>query len=91
MSRRCALFLLEFVTQLKDLDFDFALAIVFENVLVRLTLAVPKKIVILVVGCSGVARLEVGKIALNIARGTTTTRCGKSDVGRHDGCDDSRC
>lgn len=60
MSRRCALFLLEFVTQLEDLDFDFALAIVFEDVLVRLTLAVPEKIVVLGVGCSGVARLEVG-------------------------------
>ena len=67
MSRECALFFLEFVTQLEDLDFDFTLAIVFENILVGLTLAVPEKIRVLGVWRSGVARLEMRKVALNIA------------------------
>lgn len=83
--------LLEFITQLEDFDFDFALAIVFENVFVRLTLAVPEKIVVLGVWRSGVARLEMGQVALNIARGTTTARCRESDVGRHDEGDCLRC
>lgn len=83
MSRGCALFFLEFIAQLEDLDFNLALAIVLKNVFVRLTLAVPKKIGVLGVWRSGVARLEVGKIALNIARGTTTARGRESDVGRH--------
>jgi hypothetical protein len=82
------LFLLELVAQLEDLDFDFALAIMFENLLVGLALAVSEKIVVLVVGSGGVARLEMRKVALNIARGTAAARSRESDVGRHDGCGD---
>ena len=67
------LFFLELVAQLEDLDFDFALAIMFEDFLVGLALAVSEKIVVLVVGGGGVARLEMRKVALDIARGTTTT------------------
>jgi hypothetical protein len=82
------LFLLELVAQLENLDLDFALAIMFENLLVGLALAVSEKIVVLVVGSSGIARLEMGQVALDIARGTTAAGSRKSDVGRHDDCDD---
>lgn len=69
------LFLLKLVAQLENLDFDLALAVMFEDVLVGLTLAVLKKIAILRVGSGGVARFEMGKIALDIARGATTAWC----------------
>lgn len=77
------LFLLELVAQLKNLDFDFALTVVFENVLVWLALAVLEKIAIFRVGSGGVARLEVGKVALDVARGATAAWSRETDIGRH--------
>lgn len=69
------LFLLKLVAQLKNLDFDLALAIMFKNILVGLALAVLEKIAILRVGSGGVAWLEVGKVALDVARGATAAWC----------------
>lgn len=81
------LFLLKLVAQLENLDFDLALAIMLENFLVGLALAVSEKIVVLVVGSSGVAWLEMGQVALDIARGATAAGSRESNVGRHDKCD----
>ena len=81
------LFLLELVAQLEDLDFDLALAVMFENVFVWLALAVLEKIAILGVGSGGVARLEMRKVALDVARGATAAWSREADVGGHDGYD----
>jgi hypothetical protein len=48
---------------------------------------VSEKIVVLGVGSGGVARLEMGKVALDIARGATAAGSRESNVGRHDECD----
>ena len=81
------LFLLELVAQLENLDFDLALSVMFKDVLVWLALAVLEKIAILRVGSGGVARLEMGEVALDITRGTTAAWSRKADVGGHDGRD----
>lgn len=79
------LFLLELVAQLENLDFNLALAVMFENVLVGLALAVLEKIAVLGIGSGGVARLEMGEVALDIARGATAAWSREADVGRHCG------
>jgi hypothetical protein len=81
------LFFLQLITQLKDLDLNLALAIMFKDVLVGLALTVSEKVVVLGVGSGGVARLEMRKVALNVSRSTTSAWCRETDVGRHDECD----
>lgn len=76
-------FFFQFVPQFKDLDFDLAFAIVFENALVRLSLSVAQAVEVFGVGRSAVARLDVGEVALDVARGAGAARRGEADVVRH--------
>lgn len=70
------LLLLELVTQLEHLDFDLALAVVLENTLVWLSLAVPQAVKVFGVRRGAVARANMCKVALDVAGGSRASRCG---------------
>ena len=75
-----ALFLLQLVPQLKDLDLHLALAVVIEDSLVGLALLVSKAVKVLGVRRAVVAGLHVCEAALDVARGATATGRGQADV-----------
>lgn len=55
----------------------------FQDLLVGLSLSVLEAVEVSWIRPSLVARLQVCKVALNIAGCTTTSRSSESDVGRH--------
>lgn len=77
------LFILEFIAEIKDLDFDFAGAVVGEDGFVGLPLAVLDAVVVFGVGSYGVAGAEVGEVALDVAGGAAAAGGGEADVGGH--------
>lgn len=82
----CEPFILQPVSQLKDLNLDGALAVMLEDLAVGLPLVMLLDLVVVFgVGRGLVAWLEKREIALDVAGGTATTRRRKADVGGH-GC-----
>ena len=77
-------FLLELVLQINDLELDFALRVVLEDVLVRLAQPVALlKVLRVGRGVVAVARPHVGEVALDVARGAAAARRREADVAGH--------
>lgn len=58
----------------------------FQDLLVRLALAVFQGVEVFGVGLGAVgAGFEGGEVALDVAGGSAASRCGEADVGRHCG------
>lgn len=77
------LFILELVAEIKDLDLYIAGAVVREDLLVGLPLAVLDAVEVFGVGSDGVPGAEVGKVPLNVARGAAAAGGGETNVGGH--------
>lgn len=73
------LFFLKLVSQIKDFYFNLSLAIMFEDSFVGLSLLV-SHVPIFGVRRAVVARPDLGKISLDVAGGTTSSRSRKANV-----------
>ena len=74
------LFLLELIPQLKDLDLYLPLPVMFQDTLVRLALLVSQTVEVFGVRGGMVARLDMGEVALDVARSATASRCRETNV-----------
>lgn len=87
LLRHNAPFIFESIAQLKHLDLHLATAIVFEDFLVGLALAVLQAVDVFgvrrTVAVVEVARFEGGEVALDVAGCTAASRRGETDVGGH--------
>lgn len=76
----------EGVTMVKDLDLNLSFTVVFQDLLVGLTLPMTKRVGVLGgVWRTVVAGAHVREVALDVARGTAATGRGEANVIRH-GC-----
>lgn len=80
---KVVLFFFKLVPQVKDLNFDLALAVMLQDPLVWLPLLVSQAIEVFGIRSAVVARLDLSKVALDVARGATATGSVETNVIRH--------